>query len=94
MKSCLAESDLQSLGNEMLENFERRAAAIPSELSALFHTEARQLETELLSIYKFAALSASKPDRVSARSCTPSTRHSVFARSGARLLMLNSTTNS
>lgn len=58
MNSCLAESDLQNLGNEMLAGFERRVAAIPSELSSPFHTEARQLETELLSIYKFVALGA------------------------------------
>lgn len=44
----------------MLAGFDRRVAAIPGELHAPFHTEARQLETELLSIYKFAALSARK----------------------------------
>lgn len=62
MISCLAESDLQNLGNEMLEGFERRVAAIPSELCAPFHSEARQLETELLSIYKFVALSARREE--------------------------------
>lgn len=62
MNSCLAESDLQDLGNEMLAGFERRVAAIPSDLCAPFHTEARQLETELLSIYKFVALCARKAD--------------------------------
>jgi hypothetical protein len=42
----------------MLEGFERRVAAIPRDLCAPFHSEARQLETELLSIYRFVALSA------------------------------------
>ena len=57
MNSCLAESDLQDLGNEILERFERRVADIPRDLCALFHAEARQLENELLPIYKFVALS-------------------------------------
>ena len=62
MNSCLAESDLKDLGNEMLEGFERRVAAIPRDLCAPLHTEARQLETELLSIYKFVALSTRKEE--------------------------------
>jgi hypothetical protein len=62
MNSCLAESDLQDLGNEMLAGFERRVAAIPSELCAPFHSEARQLETELLSIYKVVALCARREE--------------------------------
>jgi hypothetical protein len=56
MNSCLADSDLQDLGKEMIAGFERRVAAIPSELCAPFNTEARQLETELLTIYKVVAL--------------------------------------
>jgi hypothetical protein len=62
MNSCLGESDLKDLGNEMLEGFERRVAAIPHELCAPFQTEARQLETELLSIYKFVALCARREE--------------------------------
>jgi hypothetical protein len=62
MNSCLAESDLQDLGSEMIEGFERRVAAIPRDLCAPFHSEARQLETELLSIYKFVALSARREE--------------------------------
>jgi len=57
MNSCLAESDLQDLGKEMIAGFERRVAAIPRDLCAPFHNEARQLETELLTIYKVIALS-------------------------------------
>ncbi|MGH7952524.1 MAG: hypothetical protein ACREFE_11485, partial [Limisphaerales bacterium] len=62
MNSCFAESDLQNLGNEMLESFVRRVAAIPGNLCAPFHSEARQLETELLTIYKFVALSARRTE--------------------------------
>ena len=57
MNSCLAESDLQDLGKEMIAGFERRVAGIPRDLCAPFHNEARQLETELLTIYKVIALS-------------------------------------
>ena len=62
MNSCLAESDLQDLGNEMLVGFERRVAAIPNDLCAPFHSEARQLETELLTIYKFVALATRREE--------------------------------
>ena len=62
MNSCLAESDLPDLGNEMIAGFERRVAAIPRDLCAPFHTEARQLETELLSSYKFVASSTRKEE--------------------------------
>lgn len=62
MNSCLAESDLQDLGNAMLEGFQRRVAAIPNDLTAPFHSEARQLETELLTIYKFVALSTRRTE--------------------------------
>lgn len=65
MNSCLAESDLLDLGNEMLASFERRVAAIPSDLCAPFHTESRQLETELLTIYKFVALAARRTEDLS-----------------------------
>ena len=65
MNSCLAESDLKDLGDEMLQGFERRVAAIPPDLCAPFHSEARQLETELLTIYKFVALAARKEEDLS-----------------------------
>ena len=65
MNSCLAESDLLDLGNEMLAGFERRVAAIPTDLCAPFHSEARQLETELLTIYKFVALATRREEDLS-----------------------------
>ena len=62
MNSCLTEADLMDLGNAMLQGFERRVAEIPMDLCAPFHAEARQLESELLTIYKFVALSVRKPE--------------------------------
>ena len=62
MNNCLAESDLQDLGKEMIAGFERRVSAIPTDLCAPFHAEARQLETELLTIYKFVALATRKEE--------------------------------
>jgi hypothetical protein len=62
MNNCFAESDLRDLGNEMLDGFARRVAAIPSDLCAPFHVEGRLLESELLQIYKIAALCARRTD--------------------------------
>ncbi|MDW8308369.1 MAG: hypothetical protein RMK20_03250 [Verrucomicrobiales bacterium] len=62
MSNCLAESELQLLSNEIVRNFERRVAAIPEHLCAPFHTEARQLEAELLLFYKFVALAVRKEE--------------------------------
>lgn len=64
MKSCLVESDLENLGSEMLAGFDRRVAAIPSDLCAPFHTEARLLGTELLTIYRFVALAARREEEL------------------------------
>ena len=57
MNACLPESDLQQLGEALLADFGRRVAAIPRELSAPFSEEAGRLQTELMMIYKFVALS-------------------------------------
>lgn len=65
MNNCLPESDLRELGNSMLVDFERRVASIPKDLCAPFHEEARQLETELLTIYKMVALCTRKEEDLS-----------------------------
>jgi hypothetical protein len=62
MNHCLAESDFRELGEGMLSGFDRRVASIPDFLCAPFHQEARQLETELLSIYRFVVLSVRKEE--------------------------------
>ncbi len=63
MQNCLQESDIRAIGEEMLADFERRVARLDNGLCAPFHQEARQLETELLTVYKFIALGArQEPD--------------------------------
>ena len=39
----------------MVAEFERRIAAIPKDMCAPFHAEARQLETQLLTVYQMVA---------------------------------------
>jgi len=56
MKECLTDSDLLELSNGSLTSFERRLASIPADLAAPFHDEARQLETELLTVYRVVVL--------------------------------------
>jgi hypothetical protein len=56
MKECLADSDLLELSRESLTAFDNRLAAIPEDLCAPFHEEARQLETELLTVYRVVVL--------------------------------------
>jgi hypothetical protein len=62
MSNCLPETELKQLGNSMIMEFERRVASIPDYLCAPFHQEARQLEAELLTIYKMVALCAKKDE--------------------------------
>jgi hypothetical protein len=59
MNGCLSEADLKNLSNDMLLGFENRIASIPADMCAPFHYEARQLETELLTIHKFVAICCS-----------------------------------
>src|SRR5437763_16635138 len=56
MNECLSESDLLELSQGSLASFEQRLAAIPKDLCAPFHEEARQLETELLTVYRVVVL--------------------------------------
>ena len=55
MLRCLEPSDLQGIGNSMVADFERKIALIPKEMCAPFHHEARQLETQLLTVYQMVA---------------------------------------
>ncbi|MBI4026354.1 MAG: hypothetical protein HY360_15320 [Verrucomicrobia bacterium] len=64
MTHCLADIDLLEVSKEGLASFERRIAAIPPDLCAPFHEEARQLETELLTAYRFVVLAAKKEDEL------------------------------
>lgn len=56
MNASLQETDLQLLASESLTGFEQRVAAIPSDLNAPFHAEARRLEAELLTVYRVVVL--------------------------------------
>src|SRR6266496_1054291 len=56
MKECLTDSDLLELSKGSLTSFEQRLATIPKDLCAPFHEEARQLETELLTVYRVVVL--------------------------------------
>lgn len=69
MNECLRDSDLMEISRESLAAFEQRIAAIPKDLCAPFHEEARQLETELLTVYRVVVLCTKREEdlpRVSA----------------------------
>ena len=68
MNDCLTGSDLIDLSQESLDAFDKRVATIPTNLCAPFHDEARQLDTELLSVYRVVVLCTKREedlDRVS-----------------------------
>lgn len=65
MSKCFEESDLRHLETEMVQGFDRRVAAIPKDLCAPFNAEARQLESELLFIYRIVVLTNAKEDNLS-----------------------------
>jgi len=68
--TCLTESDLQELGKTVLADFDRRLLTLPADLCAPFHEQARQLETELIMLYRATVLCVRREedmDRVAAR---------------------------
>lgn len=64
MNERLVDSDLLELSNGSLAAFDQRIASIPRELSAPFHEEARQLEAELLTVYRVVVLCTKKEDNL------------------------------
>ena len=67
---CFSESDVKELGRAFLADHDRRLLTIPEDLCVPFHDEARQLEMELLLIYKATVLCVRREesmDVVSAR---------------------------
>ena len=52
MKECLTDADLLELSRGALASFGQRVAAIPKDHCAPFHEEARQLEAELITVYR------------------------------------------
>ena len=70
MATCFDESAIQELGRTMFDEFDRRIRALPPDLCAPFHAEARQLESELLMLYRATVLCVKREedmDKVSAR---------------------------
>lgn len=62
MNECLTSSDLLELSRGSLDSFEQRLAGIPRDLCAPLHEEARQLETELLTVYRVVVLCTKRED--------------------------------
>ncbi len=62
MNQTLVEADLLVLSNGTLAAFDQRVAGLPPDLSAPFHDEARQLEAELLTVYRVVVLCTKKED--------------------------------
>src|SRR5881296_716417 len=62
MKECLNDADLLALLEGSLASFEQRVASIPKDLCAPFHEEARQLETELVTVYRVVVLCTRKEE--------------------------------
>jgi hypothetical protein len=62
LSQSLVESDLLVLSSGTLAAFDHRVASIPRDLSAPFHEEARQLEAELLTVYRVVVLCTKKAD--------------------------------
>ncbi|MEW6305905.1 MAG: hypothetical protein AB1705_20715 [Verrucomicrobiota bacterium] len=56
MNELLTDADLLDLSQGSLASFDQRVAAIPKDLHAPFHEEARQLEAELLTVYRVVVL--------------------------------------
>jgi hypothetical protein len=65
MNTCIEVSDLEELTDSMVKDFERGVAGIPSELCAPFHSEAKKLEGQLLSIYRMVAMIARREQDLS-----------------------------
>lgn len=52
MTECLAQTDLEELSRDTLEDFDQRLSQIPPDTCASFHEEATRLEGELLTLYR------------------------------------------
>src|SRR5437867_1322357 len=65
MKDCLSDSDLLELSHGALASYEQRLARIPADMCAPFQEEARQLETELLAVYRLVVLCTKREDDLS-----------------------------
>lgn len=62
MNACLEVSDVCELSRVALHDSERRLREIPHDLCAPFYAEAKNLEVELLAIYRVVAMFVRKED--------------------------------
>lgn len=59
MNDCI---DVKEAGNSIIVDFDRRLAALPDDLCSQFNAEARELETGILTLYKFVVLMVKKEE--------------------------------
>ncbi len=71
MNHCLKTGDLERLGDSIFAGFDTRVAALPKDMCAPFREEARQLEAELLTIYKFVVMFVQKMETTDTDSLNP-----------------------
>ena len=62
MSACFDTSDVLELSRATLEETNRRLSEIPTDLCALFHADASNLEQQLLGVYRTVVLRAREED--------------------------------
>jgi len=60
MNNCLDVADFREMSDQFVADFDRQVAALPDELCVPFHIQARDLETQLLTVYKMVVTLARK----------------------------------
>ncbi len=65
MNNCLEVADFKELGSQFVGDFDRRIASIPGEMCSPFQDEARDLETQLLTVYQVIVRLARKSENLS-----------------------------
>jgi hypothetical protein len=66
---CLEDTDLKTIGDSLIAEFEDNIASIPDELCSSFRAAAERLETQLLMLYKVAVMMTKREedlDRIAA----------------------------
>jgi hypothetical protein len=58
VSQCLSNIAVETVGKAAIDEFDQKVPRIPADRCGLFHEEARQLDTKVLTIYKIVAASA------------------------------------
>ena len=58
MNGCIEESDLKTIADSMITDFDRDVAAVPEDQCAPFHALAQNLQGNLLTVYRMVAMLA------------------------------------